>query len=182
MAEDDIHFMDMKNAYYMGNFQLAINEAQKLSKVNCMNLVSFRIYNTNHHQSLLGFKFRSKHSARFVCVPSIYCSEKIYGCFGRNITQLFASTCSTSFTSRVLFRTLFASQVGVSGVFLIGSFHLIFIIRRDKIIEKLDKRVAEGFDPQADVLLVIVAAMIYLHIGEYEKSLSILHQADNLEW
>jgi len=140
MAEEDAHFIDMKNAYYMGNFQLAINEAQKLSK------------GLSPEASVLRDSF----------VYRAYIAQKKF-------TVVLEEISANSSPQLVPLRTL-------AEFFSASSLQV-----RDQIIGKLDKRVAEGFDPQADVLLVIVAAVIYLHIGEYEKALSILHQADHLE-
>lgn len=52
---------------------------------------------------------------------------------------------------------------------------------RDAIVDKLDKLVAGGFTSE-DVTLIIVAGMIYNHVGNYETALRVLHQGDNLEW
>jgi len=140
MAEEDAHFIDMKNAYYMGNFQLAINEAQKLSK------------GLSPEASVLRDSF----------VYRAYIAQKKF-------TVVLEEIKPNSSPQLVPLRTL------------AEFFQTPSLQARDQIVEKLNKRVADGFDPQADLTLILVAAMIYMHVGEYEKSLSILHQADNLE-
>jgi coatomer protein complex subunit epsilon len=139
MSEEDIHIIDMRNAYYMGNFQMALNEAQKLSKT------------LSPEASVIRDSF----------VYRAYIAQKKF-------TVVLEEIPSGS-TPLAPLRTL-------AEFFSAPSLQV-----RDKIVEKLEKRTSEGFDPTADVTLVIAAAMIFMYIGEYEKSLSILHQADNLE-
>jgi hypothetical protein len=52
---------------------------------------------------------------------------------------------------------------------------------RDAVVDKLDKLVATGFTSE-DVSLIIVAGIIYQHVGNYEAGLRALNQGDHLEW
>jgi len=52
---------------------------------------------------------------------------------------------------------------------------------RDAVVAKLDKLVAAGFTSE-DVTLIVVAGIIYHHMGNFETALRALHQGDHLEW
>jgi len=124
----------------MGNFQLAINEAQKISKGFAPEACIVRD----------SFVYRA------------YIAQKKFTVV---LEELKPGTNPQLAPLRTLAEFFSVTNLQI----------------RDQVIEKLDKRVAGGFDPLADVLLIIVAATIYQNIGEHEKSLSILHQAESLE-
>jgi tetratricopeptide (TPR) repeat protein len=52
--------------------------------------------------------------------------------------------------------------------------------KRDSVLDKLDKMVAAGFNPE-DSTMIIVAGTIYNHAHNYESALRVLHQGDQLE-
>ncbi|CAL8088404.1 unnamed protein product [Orchesella dallaii] len=52
--------------------------------------------------------------------------------------------------------------------------------KRDSVLDKLDKMVAAGFNPE-DATTIIIAGTIYNHAQNYESALRVLHQGDHLE-
>lgn len=52
---------------------------------------------------------------------------------------------------------------------------------RDSVLDKLDKMVSAGFNPE-DATMIIIAGTIYNHAQNYESALRVLHQGDHLEW
>lgn len=53
--------------------------------------------------------------------------------------------------------------------------------KRDSVLDKLDKMVSTGFNPE-DASMIIIAGTIYNHAQNYENALRVLHQGDHLEW
>lgn len=130
--------IDVKNAYFMGNFQQCINESQKLKGLN-------------EDQMLV----------RDVFLYRAYIAQKKYTVVMDEITA------GANTPSELQSIKLLAEYLSVP-------------LRRDAIIEKLDKQISSGFD-SSNIPLIIVAATIYQHNGSHESALRVLHQAEHLE-
>jgi len=52
---------------------------------------------------------------------------------------------------------------------------------RNEILDKVDSIVSSGFSPD-DVGIIVVSAMIYYQVANYESALRILRQGETLEW
>jgi len=137
MSDTDA-LIDVKNAYFMGNFQQCINEAQKLKALS-------------PEQSVL----------RDVFVYRAYIAQKKYTLV---LDEIRGSSPPELQALRTLVEFLSATNQA----------------KRDSVVEKLEKELSAGFDA-ADVNKILVAGMIYYHIGNYESALRILHQGESLE-
>jgi len=127
---------EVKNAYFTGNFQTCINEAQKM-KVSDPALVVERDV----------FMYRS------------YLALRKY----RVVLDEISSS-SPDLVQPLKTLAAFLSNPG----------------RRDEIVSELDTKMSGNFDASNYVLL-LVAATIYLHVGQPESALRALHSSDNLE-
>lgn len=127
---------EVKNAYFTGNFQTCINEAQKM-KVSDPALVVERDV----------FMYRS------------YLALRKY----RVVLDEISSS-SPDLVQPLKTLAAFLSNPG----------------RRDDIVSELDTKMSGNFDASNYVLL-LVAATIYLHVGQPESALRALHSSDNLE-
>jgi len=128
--------IDVKNSYYMGNFQQCINESQKLRGLTV-------------EQTLL----------RDLFLYRAYIAQKKFTVV---LDEIRPNSPPELLSLRLLVEFLSSSN------------------KRDAIVEKLEKELSSGFDA-GNVMKILVAGMIYHHVGNYESALRVLHQAENLE-
>jgi len=137
MASSDVDVLiDVKNAYYMGNFQQCINESQKLRGLS-------------PEQSTL----------RDLFLYRAYIAQKKFSVV---MDEIKPNSAPELLSVRLLAEFLSSPS------------------KRDTIIDRLEKEMSAGFSA-SDVTKILVAGMIFLHVGNHESALRILHQADSLE-
>jgi len=127
---------EVKNAYFTGNFQTCINEAQKLKVGDQATAVERDV-----------FMYRS------------YLALRKY--------RVVLDEISSSSPDLVQPLKILASFLANPG-------------KRDDIVAEMDTKMSGNFDASNHVLL-IVAATIYLHVGQPESALRSLHSSDHLE-
>jgi len=127
---------DVRNAYFTGNFQTCINEAQKLKLSDPVLVVERDV-----------FLYRS------------YLALKKYRVVLDEINP--------------------SSPEQVRPLSMLANF-LAYPAKRDAIVADLDAKMSGNVDISNHVLLV-VAATIYLHVGQAESALKVLHPSDHLE-
>jgi len=127
---------DVRNAYFTGNFQTCINEAQKLKLMDPALALERDV-----------FLYRS------------YLALKKYRVVLDEITP--------------------SKPEQVQPLKILANF-LAYPAKRDDIVSDLDAKMSGNVDISNNVLL-IVAATIYLHVGQAESALKVLHPSDHLE-
>jgi len=127
---------DVRNAYFTGNFQTCINEAQKLKLMDPALALERDV-----------FLYRS------------YLALKKYRVVLDEITP--------------------SKPEQVQPLKILANF-LAYPAKRDDIVADLDTKMSGNVDIGNNVLL-IVAATIYLHVGQAESALKVLHPSDHLE-
>eukprot|EP00088_Acartia_fossae_P007526 TRINITY_DN13541_c0_g1_i2.p1 TRINITY_DN13541_c0_g1~~TRINITY_DN13541_c0_g1_i2.p1 ORF type:complete len:315 (-),score=83.88 TRINITY_DN13541_c0_g1_i2:319-1221(-) len=127
---------DVRNAYFTGNFQTCINEAQKLKLMD----------------------------------PALNLERDVF---------LYRSYLALNKHRVVLDEISSSSPDLVQPLKMLATF-LAYPAKRDDIVADLDNKMGGNVDVSNYVLL-LVAATIYLHVGQPESALKVLHPSDHLE-
>jgi len=135
-ADNVDELFDLRNAYFTGNFQTCINEAQRLKVGDTTLSVERDVFLYRSYLALKKFR---------VVLDEIKAS----------------------------------SPALVQPLAMLANF-LAFPVKRDDIVADLDTKMAGNVDVNNYVELV-VAATIYMHVGQPESALKVLHPSDHLE-